>query len=245
MKKFIVAIAVLLCAMLAVSGCSSNVQVTESPGFTDMFATPIPSFNATTSVPQSVSPTEPSVAPSVEPSMTPSIKPSIEPSVAPSVAPSVKPSTPSTQVSGWDVSALSALDNTAEGWGIPMKTGGAIPEVPYKTAKLFAKYSGFCMGDTTQKNIYLTFDCGYENGETPKILDALKAKNAKGVFFVTMDYVKSSPELVQRMIDEGHELGNHTVTHPNLTKISLDKFKSEILVRQGAFRCADALYAPA
>lgn len=62
--------------------------------------------------------------------------------------------------------------------------------------------------------VFLTFDEGYEYGYTPKILDTLKEKNVKAVFFCTMDFVKSHPELVQRMIDEGHVVGNHSLTHP-------------------------------
>lgn len=62
--------------------------------------------------------------------------------------------------------------------------------------------------------VFLTFDEGYEYGFTPRILDTLKEKNVKVVFFCTMDFVKSHPELVQRMIDEGHVVGNHSLTHP-------------------------------
>ena len=74
-----------------------------------------------------------------------------------------------------------------------------------------------------EKKIYLTFDEGYENGNSANILDVLKEKNVQAVFFVTLEYVKSNPELIQRMIDEGHIVGNHSAGHPNYTKISLEK----------------------
>ena len=76
-------------------------------------------------------------------------------------------------------------------------------------------------GDDGSNNIYLTFDEGYENGYTARILDVLKEKNVKAVFFCTMDYLKSEPELVKRMITEGHIVGNHSVTHPSAGMISL------------------------
>ncbi|MBE6917000.1 MAG: polysaccharide deacetylase [Ruminococcaceae bacterium] len=87
--------------------------------------------------------------------------------------------------------------------------------------------------------VYLTFDCGYEyritdeNGNkvpiTSMILDTLKEKNAKGVFFITMDYAKKEPELVQRMINEGHAVGNHTTTHPSMPTLSIDKMVEEVM----------------
>lgn len=82
---------------------------------------------------------------------------------------------------------------------------------------------------TTGKNICLTFDEGYENGYTAKILDVLKEKNVKAVFFVTYDYCKCSPDLVRRMIDEGHIVGNHSTTHPSFPDISSEEIKKEVM----------------
>ena len=73
-----------------------------------------------------------------------------------------------------------------------------------------------------EKKIYLTFDEGYENGNTASILDVLKEKDTHAVFFVTLEYAKRNPELIKRMIDEGHIVGNHSAGHPNYTKISLE-----------------------
>lgn len=82
--------------------------------------------------------------------------------------------------------------------------------------------------DDREDNICLTFDEGYENGYTESILDTLKAKNVKAVFFVTYDYVKKNPDLIRRMIDEGHVVGNHSWSHPSMPTLTVEKAKSEI-----------------
>ena len=83
-------------------------------------------------------------------------------------------------------------------------------------------------GEEHKGKVYLTFDEGYENGYTPKILDVLKEKGVSAVFFVTLSYAKAEPELIQRMIDEGHVLGNHSSRHPNMTQISMEEMYAEI-----------------
>ncbi len=77
--------------------------------------------------------------------------------------------------------------------------------------------------------IILTFDQGYENGYTAKILDTLKEKHVSAIFFLTGDYAKREPELIQRMIDEGHMLGNHGMTHAALPELSDDAIEAEIM----------------
>ncbi|MBR5741735.1 MAG: polysaccharide deacetylase family protein [Firmicutes bacterium] len=85
------------------------------------------------------------------------------------------------------------------------------------------------LDESSKGKIYLTFDEGYENGFTPPILDTLKEKGVSAVFFCTGHFVKSEPELIQRMIDEGHVVGNHTMNHPNMVNASLEKAKADIL----------------
>lgn len=80
-----------------------------------------------------------------------------------------------------------------------------------------AKYGAYYLGNTDEKVIYLTFDEGYENGFTPAILDTLKEKQIKAAFFITGSYLKHNPELVKRMKEEGHVVGNHSQTHPDFT----------------------------
>lgn len=82
---------------------------------------------------------------------------------------------------------------------------------------------------TDAKRIYLTFDCGYENGNTEIILDALKEKNVPAAFFCTLHEIKSSPDLIARMINEGHIVGNHSVTHADFTEISRTEMAEEII----------------
>ncbi len=96
------------------------------------------------------------------------------------------------------------------------------------TLDLLDKYGGIYRGDTSSKVCYLTFDCGYEYGYTTDILDTLKEKQAPGIFFITGHYVKSSPEIIKRMLDEGHMVGNHTVNHVNLTQVTADEMVSEL-----------------
>ncbi len=83
-------------------------------------------------------------------------------------------------------------------------------------------------GAEHENKVYLTFDEGYENGYTSVILDVLKEKGVSAVFFITLPYAKSQPELIQRMIDEGHVLGNHSARHPNMTKINMEEAYAEV-----------------
>jgi peptidoglycan-N-acetylmuramic acid deacetylase len=91
-------------------------------------------------------------------------------------------------------------------------------------------YIDHAHGDGAQeKVVYLTFDAGYENGNTPKILDALKKHNAPAAFFLVGNYLNREPELVKRMVEEGHIVGNHTTTHPDMSAIqSEEKFSVEL-----------------
>ena len=116
---------------------------------------------------------------------------------------------------------LNTLSNKREGYGWLNAE---------KRQDYYAKYNAYAVGDQGKKSVYLTFDEGYEYKFTPRILDILKEKNVKAVFFVTMGYVKANPSLVRRMIDEGHTVGNHTLNHPDMTQVSPDTAYNEIKV---------------
>lgn len=90
------------------------------------------------------------------------------------------------------------------------------------------QYGAYYLGNTEEQIIYLTFDEGYENGHTEKILDILDEKGVKAAFFVTKPYIKSEPELVKRMVSEGHIVGNHSVNHPDMTTISDEQILKEL-----------------
>ena len=106
----------------------------------------------------------------------------------------------------------------AASWGLSFPHEGETP-VGNATAQELARYNGWYVGDTSRKVIYLTFDCGYENGHTAAILDALKKHNAPAAFFVVGAMVKSAPDLIRRMVEDGHIVGNHTNSHPDMSAI--------------------------
>lgn len=123
------------------------------------------------------------------------------------------------------VSAL--LHGKSENWGLGFGTEGK-PPTGNASAEELKKYNAYFIGDTTQNTIYLTFDCGYENGNTEPILDALKKHDVKATFFVVGNFLETSPEIVKRMIAEGHTVGNHTYHHLDMSSISsMDAFKKE------------------
>ena len=90
-------------------------------------------------------------------------------------------------------------------------------------------YDAYYVGSGDDKVIYLTYDCGYENGNTAPILDALKKHNAPATFFVVGHFLETAPDLVKRMVEEGHTVGNHTYHHPDMSSISnLASFQKEV-----------------
>lgn len=123
-----------------------------------------------------------------------------------------------------------AVETVAENtnWGVGFKEDGKPPTGNASVADL-AKHNAYYIGDTSKNIIYLTFDAGFENGNTEKILDSLKKHNVKATFFLVGNYIETSPELVKRMVEEGHTIGNHTYSHPDMSKISDEEsFKKEL-----------------
>ena len=104
-------------------------------------------------------------------------------------------------------------------WGLSFQKEGEAPVGNAGPRQLRPLDAAF-LGDPQEKVIYLTFDAGYENGNTEKILDALKSHNAKGAFFLVGNFVRDHGDLVRRMAEEGHIVGNHTMHHPDMSKIS-------------------------
>ncbi|MDE7242606.1 MAG: delta-lactam-biosynthetic de-N-acetylase [Oscillospiraceae bacterium] len=126
------------------------------------------------------------------------------------------------------VSGEAVIPASAANWGLSFQTEGAAPSGNASAADL-AKYDAYYLGDTSKKVIYLTFDCGYENGCTEQILDVLKKHNAPGAFFVVGHMIESAPEIVKRMAEEGHVVGNHTYHHPDMSSISeQEAFQKEL-----------------
>ena len=104
-------------------------------------------------------------------------------------------------------------------WGLSFRQEGQPPAGPAGQTQL-DQYDAVYLGDTNRPVLYLTFDAGYENGNTDKILDVLKAHRIPAAFFLVGNYMERNPELVRRMAAEGHIVGNHTMHHPDMSKLS-------------------------
>ncbi|MBQ9156065.1 MAG: polysaccharide deacetylase family protein [Eubacterium sp.] len=134
---------------------------------------------------------------------------------------------------GVDAKDYSDYSNEAVAFGLNLREDHKRPECEKPPGvKKISKYDTYYYNIDAYKNkdkvIYLTFDCGYENGNTKAILDALKDAGVKATFFVTTPYVKGNPKLVKRMKKEGHLVGNHTTTHPRLTERSVSEIQEEL-----------------
>lgn len=114
-------------------------------------------------------------------------------------------------------------------WGIKRNDNHEQPDLGSLNKKIIDEAKGIAMGNKDSKKVYLTFDEGYEAGYTEKILEVLKQNNVKACFFITAHYVNTKPELVQKMINEGHTIGNHTVNHKSMPSLSLEQIDSEVM----------------
>lgn len=132
--------------------------------------------------------------------------------------------------------AVSGIVRSTENWGLGFGQPGTQPTGNASKEELIG-YNAYFVGDPSQNKIYLTFDCGYENGNTAPILDALKKHNVKATFFVVGHYLESAPDLVKRMLEDGHTVGNHTYHHPDMSSIStLDAFEKELTSNAEKFK---------
>ena len=125
----------------------------------------------------------------------------------------------SRQSSSLPAAGDAAVAVSTDNWGLSFPTEGQSP-VGNATVEELAQYNAYYLGDASQKVIYLTFDCGYENGYTASILDTLKKHNAPAAFFVVGNMIESAPDLIRRMVAEGHIVGNHIYHHPDMSSIS-------------------------
>ncbi len=127
----------------------------------------------------------------------------------------------------WDYSTLS---NESDGWGQGTRFDDLNrPKSAVRFNESYSLYNAKAIDITEDKVITLTFDQGYENGFTGMILDTLKDKGVKATFFLTGDYARREPELIQRMIDEGHTIGSHSWSHYSMPEISIEEMESEIM----------------
>ncbi|MBQ7054967.1 MAG: polysaccharide deacetylase family protein [Oscillospiraceae bacterium] len=135
-----------------------------------------------------------------------------------------------------DAQTTPVAGNTSGDWGLSFQTPGKTP-VTNVTREYLLPYDAYFVGDENEKVIYLTFDAGYENGNMPKILDALNKHNAQAVFFLVGNFFDREPELVRRMVSDGHIIGNHTLKHPDMSKISdKESFEKELSALSDKYR---------
>ena len=130
------------------------------------------------------------------------------------------------------------MDKTVEtgAWGLSFRQENAPPIGPASSEEL-SRFNAAYLGDTKEKVIYLTFDAGYENGCTAKILDILKKHQVPAAFFLVGNYMERNADLVRRMVEEGHIVGNHTMHHKDMSQISeKEAFAKELTDLEDLFR---------
>ena len=237
-KRFISTVLV-LATLCLLAGCASNsaagTVATTLPGITIINPTTSAATTTTGTTVPGTTPNGTTLPTTVPPTTVPPV------TVPPTTAPA--PTTPSgdnNEMIGslYTRGQLLAMDKTVRYYGSGRVSDGSRPPYPVADQTNYGKYDAHFIGPD-EKVAYLTFDCGYEytatdeNGNsyqvTAKILDVLRDKNVKAVFYITMHYAKSQPDLVQRMIDEGHIVGNHTNNHPVLPEQSIDTMVYEIM----------------
>ena len=127
------------------------------------------------------------------------------------------------------VETSSTIDNKKLEWGIKREKNHKQPDVGTKNKAVMDAYKGIYMGNSEKPYVYLSFDNGYEAGYTNQILDTLKANDVTAAFFITAHYLNTASDIVERMINEGHIVGNHTVNHKSMPSLSDDKIQDEVL----------------
>lgn len=126
-----------------------------------------------------------------------------------------------------ELKSTSAVLSAEGNWGLSFQEEGK-PPVANASYEELAKNNAYYAEHTTDKVLYLTFDCGFENGNTPAILDALKKHKVKAAFFIVGNYMSTSPDLVKRMLEEGHIVGNHSYHHPDMSQMGKEEFAKEL-----------------
>ncbi|NBK77970.1 delta-lactam-biosynthetic de-N-acetylase [bacterium D16-76] len=127
----------------------------------------------------------------------------------------------------------SAKPGEITNWGLSFQQEGA-PPIGNATTDFLSGYDSLYCVDTEEKVLYITFDAGFENGNTAPILDALKNHKVKATFFLVGNYFETQPDLVKRMVQEGHTIGNHTYSHPDMSAIAQESAFQEELEKNAA-----------
>ena len=125
--------------------------------------------------------------------------------------------------------AVTLSKNTKIEWGIKRNDNHEQPDISTEYRKVLEENNGICLGNKDKKNIYLTFDQGYEAGYTESILNVLKENDVHATFFITGHYLNTQADLVKRMLEEGHLVGNHTINHKSMPELSDEEIKKEVM----------------
>ncbi|MBR4035463.1 MAG: polysaccharide deacetylase family protein [Oscillospiraceae bacterium] len=133
------------------------------------------------------------------------------------------------------VSQTNAIPEQSCEWGLHFEQDNTLP-IPNMSDEILNPLGAYFHGNTDEKVIYITFDAGYENGHTAAILDALKKHNAPAAFFLVGPYIEDNPLLVERMVAEGHTVGNHSYDHPDMTGKSKEEFLRQLNKTAQAFK---------
>ncbi len=149
---------------------------------------------------------------------------------------------------GYYTENLYAKEKTLN-WGLNIISENSRPEIDTKAQSILSETNSTYIGSASARGVYLTFDTGYEIGNTALILDTLRDRGVSAVFFITGHFIKTHPDLVVRMSDEGHFIGNHTYGHPDITSISKEELIDEITSLEEEFykltnRNMDKLFRP-
>lgn len=148
----------------------------------------------------------------------------------------IKNTSPAFSVADSSSAVLDALLLPSSNWGLSFPTEGERPTGNASIEEL-STYNAHYASNTNEKVIFLTFDAGYENGNTPAILEALKKHQVPATFFVVGNFLSTNPDLVKQMLAEGHTVGNHTWSHPNMSKISTQEaFSKELSQVEDLYR---------
>ena len=171
-----------------------------------------------------------------EPTATVSAATTVAATPATPTAPAKKPKTPKSSSAG---TGSAGLSNSLLAWNFQRNKKHTIPEIPAEARKLAKRYGAMYVGPDPRL-VYLTFDEGYENGNTPKILDTLKANDVHATFFVTGQFARDKPKLCKRMLAEGHVVGNHSNTHPSMPSLTSDpaRFDAQFAKTDASFKKA-------
>ena len=217
---------------------ATQVSVTPIPGQNennDPDGTPVATPEAApTSKPTEVPVATPEATPTEVPVATPEATPTPVPTEVPEATPTPVPTEVPEVTPTPELIADKYLEFNGDpyGWCFKRNTTNEQPgDYGWGTKLKFTSLNTYYVDKSAtaeDKVIYLTFDCGYENGYTGIILDVLKENNIKAIFFLTKEFIETQPELAKRMKEEGHFTGNHTTTHPNLAKLSPESVMAEI-----------------